>query len=86
VYLRAKAAADADLMRRDLDWTILKPGRLTDTDGTGRIQVGTLSRGEIPRADVAATLVAVLHTPATAGKSFDLLSGPHDIQEALRSL
>lgn len=86
VYLRAKKAADDDVRARDLDWTIVRPGSLTDNAGTGRIQVGTLDRGEIPRTDVAATLLAVLHTDATAGHTFDLLTGEHDLAEALATL
>ena len=46
----------------------------------------TLERGEIPRADVAATLLAALHTPETIGKTFDVLTGSHDIKEVLQSL
>ena len=42
VYLRAKKAADDDLRARDLDWTIVRPGRLTDHPGLGRVQVGSL--------------------------------------------
>ncbi|HET9860309.1 MAG TPA: SDR family oxidoreductase [Nocardioidaceae bacterium] len=86
VYLRAKQAADDDLRRRDLDWTVVRPGRLTDAEGSHQIQVGTLERGEIPRADVAATLLAALHTPETIGKTFDVLTGSHDIKEVLQSL
>jgi uncharacterized protein YbjT (DUF2867 family) len=44
VYLRAKKAADDDLRARDLDWTIVRPGRLTDEPAGGRVQVGTLDR------------------------------------------
>jgi putative NADH-flavin reductase len=41
-YLQAKAAAEEDLRRRErLDWTILRPGRLTDEAGTGLV---TLAR------------------------------------------
>ena len=54
VYLRAKKAADDDLRSRDLDWTVVRPGRLTDDPATGRVQVGSLSRGSVTRADVAA--------------------------------
>ena len=86
VYLRAKKAADDDLRRRDLDWTVVRPGRLTDAEGSHQVQVGTLERGEIPRADVAATLLAALHTPETIGKTFDVLTGSHDIKEALQGL
>src|SRR4051794_4829486 len=86
VYLRAKKAADEALRRRDLDWTIVRPGRLTDSAGTKRVQVGTLARGEVPRADVAAVLAAVLSADNTVGATFDLLSGHQTIEAALAAL
>ncbi len=86
VYLRAKAAADDDLRARDLDWTVVRPGRLTDDAGTGMVQVGTLQRGGVPRADVAATLAAVLHEDRTIGKTFDLLAGDTPVEHALAAL
>jgi uncharacterized protein YbjT (DUF2867 family) len=86
VYLRAKQAADDDLRARDLDWTVVRPGRLTDDPAGGRVQVGSLPRGEVPRADVAAVLDAVLHTDSTIGKTFDLLAGNQTIDAALGGL
>ena len=86
VYLRAKKAADDDLRARDLDWTIVHPGRLTDAPGTGRVRVGSLERGEVTRDDVAAVLVAALHDDRTVGKDFDLLGGDQPIEEALATL
>jgi uncharacterized protein YbjT (DUF2867 family) len=86
VYLRAKKAADDDLRSRDLDWTVVRPGRLTDNPPTGRVQVGTLPRGEISRADVAAVLAAVLDQDATIGKTFDLLAGHQTVEAALAGL
>jgi uncharacterized protein YbjT (DUF2867 family) len=86
VYLRAKKAADDDLRARDLDWTIVHPGRLTDDPGTGRVRVGRLERGEVTREDVAAVLVAALHDDRTIGKDFDLLGGDQPIAEALGAL
>jgi uncharacterized protein YbjT (DUF2867 family) len=84
VYLRAKAAADADLRGRDLDWTIVKPGRLTDAEGTGRVTLDPDARPrEIPREDVAEALVAALEQDATVGKEFTLLSGDTPVAEAL---
>ncbi|HEX8488299.1 MAG TPA: NAD(P)H-binding protein, partial [Propionibacteriaceae bacterium] len=35
IYLRAKSEADADLRRRDLDWTIIRPGGLTNDPPQG---------------------------------------------------
>ncbi|HLN78217.1 MAG TPA: SDR family oxidoreductase [Nocardioidaceae bacterium] len=87
VYLRAKAAADENLRGRDLDWTIIQPGRLTDDSGLGRVSLDpTAEPREIPRADVAHALVAALDEPATIRKQFTLLSGPVPIEEALRDL
>lgn len=83
VYLRAKKAADDDLRARDLDWTVVRPGRLTDDAGTARVQVGSLGHGEIPRADVAAVLAASLDTDSTIGKTFDLLTGHQTVDAAL---
>ena len=86
VYLRAKKAADDDLRARDLDWTVVRPGRLTDDPAGGRVQVGSLSRGEIPRADVASVLAEVLTTDGTIGSTFDLLAGQQTIEAALAGL
>jgi uncharacterized protein YbjT (DUF2867 family) len=87
VYLRAKAAADEDLRARDLDWTIVQPGRLVDEPGAGRITLDpTAEPREIPRADVAHTLAAALDEPATIRKQFSLLTGPVPIEEALSDL
>jgi uncharacterized protein YbjT (DUF2867 family) len=86
VYLRAKKAADDDLRSRDLDWTVVRPGRLTDDEPTGRVQVGSLSRGSVTRADVAAVITAALTTDATVGKTFDLLEGEQTIEAALTGL
>jgi uncharacterized protein YbjT (DUF2867 family) len=84
-YYDAKAEADRRLADSDLDWTIVRPGSLTNDPGTGRVRVGEDS-GEVPRADVAATLAAVLQTDSTIGKAFDLLSGDTPIDEAVRSI
>jgi uncharacterized protein YbjT (DUF2867 family) len=86
VYLRAKKAADEDLMSRDLRWTVVRPGRLTDDPGTGLVRVGTLPGGAVPRADVAAVLAEALRTDGTVGKAFDLLAGEQDVQAALADL
>ena len=88
VYLRAKAEADRAVADSGLDYTIVRPGRLTDGAGTGRVEAAEHlgRRGEIPRDDVAATLVATLDEPATIGKTFELLSGDEEIAAALRAL
>lgn len=86
-YYEAKAEADRALSESGLEYTIVRPGGLTDDPGTGRVAAGRdLERGEIPRDDVAATLLAVLEAPGTAGKAFDLVSGDTLIEEAIRGL
>ncbi len=87
IYLRAKAAADADLQRRDLDWTIVRPGALTDDPGTGRVRLGaSTGYGEVPRADVAHVLHAVLETPSSAGRVVELIGGETPVTEAVAAL
>ena len=86
-YLEAKAAADRALEQAGLDHTIVRPGRLTDDPGNGRIAAGPeVQRAEIPRDDVAATLAEVLVADSTIGKAFVVVSGETPIEEAVRSL
>jgi nucleoside-diphosphate-sugar epimerase len=83
-YLRAKAAADEALRASGLDFTIVRPGGLTDDPGAGLVSIAErLDRGQIPRADVAAVFVACLDDPRTIGQSFDLTSGETPITAAL---
>ncbi len=87
IYLRAKSEADAAVRDRDLDWTIVRPGGLTDDPGTGRVRIAaSTGRGQVPRADVAAVLAACLGEPATIGAQFELVSGDTPIAEALAAL
>ena len=86
-YYEAKAGADERLMESGLDYTIVRPGGLTDEPGTGRVLVGTeLDYAQVPRDDVAAVLLAVLEQPSSIGKTFELLSGDQPIDEAIASL
>ena len=86
-YLKAKAEADEAVKKSGLDYTIVKPGRLTDEPGTGNVSVGPdLDRGEVPREDVAAVLAELFERPETAGLEFDLVSGDTPVKEAVNSL
>ncbi|MFH8345917.1 SDR family oxidoreductase [Streptomyces sp. NPDC018045] len=87
-YLRAKGAADADVRARTgLDWTILRPGRLTDEPGTGRVRLAeSTGRDEVSRDDVAAVLVALLDEPRTAGRTLELIGGDTPVEEAARAV
>ncbi|WP_431678722.1 NAD(P)H-binding protein [Kitasatospora sp. KL5] len=88
-YLRAKGAADDDLRARAaLDWTVLRPGPLTDGPGTGRVLLAEhTGRGRVPREDVAAVLAALLAEPAPAvGRTLELAAGEQPVAEAVAAL
>ncbi len=87
-YLRAKKAAEEDVRRRiDLDWTILRPGRLTNEPGTGSVRLGPqVEYGEVTRDDVAAVLVALLDDPRTVRITLELTGGPTPIDQAVATL
>jgi uncharacterized protein YbjT (DUF2867 family) len=84
-YVEAKRDADAALRSSGLDWTIIRPGRLTDGPPTGLVTLGPdMERGQVPRADVAAVLAAVIDTGGGIGAQWDLVSGETPIDEAVR--
>jgi uncharacterized protein YbjT (DUF2867 family) len=87
-YYEAKAGADEALASSGLDYTIVRPGSLTNDPGTGLVDVAPKleRRGKVPRDDVAATLLASLDADNTIRKSFDILAGETPIPEALRTL
>src|SRR5918998_5683002 len=76
VYLRAKAQADRALQDSDRAWTIVRPGRLLDDPGTGRVRIAEEPvRGSVPRDDVAAALHAVLHEPRSVRRTLYVIGG-----------
>jgi len=84
VYLRAKGRADAALADSGLDFTIVRPGGLTDEPATGKVFISNEGeRGQIPRADVAAVLAETLHNDATIGKTFEVISGNTPVEDAV---
>ena len=86
-YITAKTAAEEDLRSRDLDWTILRPGHLTDGPATGRIRLAAppVPAGAIPRADVAAVIAALIDEPGTRRQTLELTGGDSPIAAAVRS-
>ncbi len=86
-YLRAKAKADRELEASGLDYTIVRPGSLTDEPPTGKVTIGNgLESGQIPRADVVAVLAAALPAANTVGKAFEVVSGETAVEEAVAGL
>jgi uncharacterized protein YbjT (DUF2867 family) len=87
VYLRAKAEADAALVASDREWTIVRPGSLTDDPGTGRVRIQAEPiRDQVPRDDVAAVLAVVVHEPRAAGLTIYVVAGEEPIEQALAAL
>ena len=76
-YLEAKAEADRQVAESELDWTIVRPGSLTNEPGTGRVTLSTdmSLRGAVPREDVARVLAASLGDPRSIGKTFVVVGG-----------
>jgi nucleoside-diphosphate-sugar epimerase len=86
-YQEAKSEADKYLMESGLDYTILRPGGLTDDPGTGKVQLGErLDYGQVTREDVAGVIAECLVADNSIGKAFDLLNDGTPIAEAVRSL
>ncbi|MFY0409546.1 SDR family oxidoreductase [Solicola sp. PLA-1-18] len=83
-YVDAKRDADTQLRDSGLDWTIVRPGGLTDDPATGQVALAEkVERGDVPRADVAAFIVAALDDPRTVGKQWELVSGDVALAEAI---
>ncbi|HEY8591065.1 MAG TPA: NAD(P)-binding oxidoreductase, partial [Naasia sp.] len=84
-YVAAKRDADEALRASGLDWTILRPGGLTDDEGTGEVRIGpTVPRGSIPREDVAAVVAEVIEEERSIGRQWEVVAGDAPIAEALR--
>jgi nucleoside-diphosphate-sugar epimerase len=87
IYLRAKADADAAVKASDRDWTIVRPGPLTEQPGVGTVRVHSSPfRGEVSREDVAAVLEVLLHDVPVSRQVFYLGGGGDDIEQALERL
>ncbi|MCD0451503.1 SDR family oxidoreductase [Actinocorallia sp. API 0066] len=86
-YLAAKGNAEADLRGRDLDWTILRPGLLTDDPATGLVTLAPATgRGPVPRADVAAVIAALLTSGAAVHQTLELIGGETPVPDAVEDL
>jgi uncharacterized protein YbjT (DUF2867 family) len=87
VYLRAKAEADAAVQASDREWTVVRPGGLTDEPGTGLVRLESAPfRGRVPREDVAAVLVRLLHDPRSSGHLLYVSGGERPIEQALEAV
>ncbi|HEY1591763.1 MAG TPA: NAD(P)H-binding protein [Solirubrobacteraceae bacterium] len=84
VYLRAKAEADDAVRQSDRDWTIIRPGGLTNDPGTGRARIDAEAfRGTVARDDVADVLARVLNDPRASSRILYVNGGEDLIEQAL---
>lgn len=85
-YMRVKKNSEYDLTQSKLKWVILRPGQLTDENGTGQVKLGyALPSGNNPvsREDVASTLIALVEEPKIYHKIIELTQGELNIKQAL---
>jgi uncharacterized protein YbjT (DUF2867 family) len=86
-YMRVKRASDVHLAASGLDWTILRPGTLTDDPGTGTVHLGpAIGYGDVRRDDVAAVLAELLHAPGTVHQVLELTEGATPVADAVSTV
>jgi len=89
-YVEAKGKADRYLQESGVDYTIVRPGRLTHEPATGKVDIRKHYEYEehegrsISRADLADVLVACLDNPHVKNKTFEIYSGQDPIDKALQ--
>ncbi|MEQ9946306.1 NAD(P)-binding oxidoreductase [Pectobacterium aroidearum] len=86
-YMTVKKLADVHLAESDLDWVILRPGTLLDTPGTGKVRAGlAIPYGDVPRDDVAATLLEIIECPAVSRTIIELTQGDTLVGDSVQLL
>lgn len=89
-YMVAKGVADRNLRETNLNYTIVRPGPLSNDEAKGKIEasneISDLDGKSIPRGDVANILIDVLDRTNTYGKTFEVIEGEKEIGEALSDL
>jgi nucleoside-diphosphate-sugar epimerase len=84
VYLQAKAEADQAVQASDRQWTIVRPGGLTDDPGTGLVRIESAPfQGRVARDDVAAVLLRLLHDDRFSRRVFYVNNGEDLVDQAL---
>lgn len=84
-YYVAKHYADEYLKNSGLDYTILRPTALTNEPETRKITLGDkyVSGMNIPRADVANSVVEILGDNNTVNNIYEITSGDKNISDVL---
>ena len=87
-YYKAKYTADRNLVtqndQRGLQYTIVRPGGLSEEPSTGNIDAGKIHISPtIPREDVARAVVEVWKNDGTIGLAIDMVGGEKPIKDAI---
>lgn len=87
LYLKCKKAADDFLRESKMVYTIVQPGGLTNEKGTEKVEIAKKLKkmGQIPREDVAHTLVYALELERTKNTSFEMISGEDDLKTQMKN-
>ncbi|MDN6639666.1 MAG: SDR family oxidoreductase [Tetragenococcus sp.] len=84
-YYPAKFYADQWLKNSGLNYTIVRPGLLSDDNAKGKVKLAKtlVESGNITRSDVAQIVVDSLDNENTYKKEFDVINGDTEIEKAL---
>lgn len=87
-YFRARLASDKSLVdgnnKRNLDYTIVRPGWMSSAPGTGKVCAGRCRISEmVSREDVTGVIEYCMQSSKTIGLAFDVAGGNVPIEEAL---
>ncbi len=89
-YYTAKSEADQLLVQSGLDYTILRPGRLTDEPGKGNVEVAENlafdKQNTISRDNVAGAITYAIDASNLNKKVIEMLDGPTPLNKAMTSL
>ncbi|EGV43326.1 SDR family oxidoreductase [Bizionia argentinensis JUB59] len=87
-YLKAKQIADTHLTESGLNYSIVRPGALTNDELLNKIELEEKlnKRGEISRNDVAQTLVRTLNDDVANKVTFEIIKGDMLIADALHKV
>ncbi len=88
-YYIAKHFADNELKKSNLDYTILRPVRLTDDQGTGKVKMSLEPyslNSEVPREDVAEVIMNMIENKNSYRKVIEFSKGDNSISQAVNNL
>lgn len=89
-YFRAKSEADQHLVQSALNYTIFRPGRLTDEPGSGSVKAAesldSYDSVETSRDNVANAIAEAVDMPNTHKKVIEMVDGKTPIKDALAAI